>query len=1397
MADEWVVECKDCKKKFGYSDRSFRYSLQYGFSRPEYCDDCQKDEKVMRRGIGAPYFHVPHIEGMLVPGPLGFIEREVRLHTPVEKEGKFDESTYGITTDKIREIAEWLDDPEHRVVVVVGPTGSGKSTALPYWLLYPPDGVEEDFFTRDGQILVSQPRIIAVTKLSEYIGAELLGSSVGAGYDVGFRYSKEDRADWRNAIELTTDGKLINSIVAGRISQYGVIMIDEAHERSENIETILRLLRDRMGLYPNLKSIISSATINAELFRQYFDKEGAKIIEFEGKAKLDDKGNPIKYDVYFAAEKESLPYEEINKILKPILRTTQKKVQELVKAIVSGKKDWGDILVFLPSKKPINTLVERLNAWVNQNEELATVVELCPLYRGIDEEAKEAALTKNISTDKVRIIVSTNIAEASVTVHGVVYEIETGVEYQPWYRKEIGATEVPLVLISRANAKQRWGRTGRTKSGEVYCLYTEGQFEDDNLFLEYPIPAMQRVSLENAVLTAKVSGISEVSKGWLEDPPNEEIERSTQELVNAGALDEEGSLTKYGEMIRWFSYPIRLVNVLLAAEDIGCSVELATLLPVIKNGGRRRLLKWDYGWDAYTKRQAYKRHHALMAGCQDDVEFILKVYKAWEELPWLREKDVSKLKKEEVEALRKQWCKLHFVSHQVMKVIREEREKTLKSLGVGKKSDEVRMINLSQINRVRGLLLATLEDTECLVPEEQYVYSSEVSPEIGSSITCSVLRTKQESYNPESWLFSDAKWLWEKEVGVYSRLFVEQVYPVGFRFEATVEEQEDGYSWIRTRRNLTRAEALDIARGVDVFEDDYDIEEDIGDGFQDEEREEVPEKEEPEISLFDMSIRYYSVACSQKVLSTEVEVGEEIVVEITGYEFPEDSNPVVVAEVVSQPEPFEVFAKSHRYGDEVTVKAIGILQFPNDYSAALIAMEVETEVETGLEVLLEPHDMSFTRNSHAVTEIPVGTVLRLNVEHIDIKRRRVRLTNWEYVEEELTSLFFSSVGNGHKSRVVAASVIDVHDTGKVVFTLDESRPEVGLNFITSAFGDKLDKTYLDYNIGEQVSMRLFRRDKAHVSLGKLPVRAKSLLGQGDEEGELSWKRGTLSFSGRMTYEKLYELKANVEDLEFHRALESLYWFSNSVFVDKFLDVQWQETVSKEYPVGTVVTGTVQEVNTSGVVVEVEPGVNGFLPASKILGGVGNPTELLLEGHEIGVSVVEQRKTQQELLLEITKEGAEDPLEDVEVGTIYSGVIIDVAKFGVFVNIAPLVKGIVHFSNMYRSRYAMSDIFSEGGEVFVRVVSIDHETRQVNLDMRIPGQDPIRKLSVGQEVRGKVVNVKDFGAFVELNPYLDGLLGKSEFPVLQEIEVGLELLVEIASINEAKREISLKYVRKVE
>jgi len=695
---------------------------EYGQSRPEYCEECRKALLLEKMTMGAAYFSVKTLPGedlsIALPGELGMVYHPQRPHTKVEKPSTFDETQFGATPDKIVEIYQWLKDKNHQVAIIIGETGSGKSTALPYWLIFPPKGVPADFFIRDGQILITQPRIVATTSIAEYMGV-LLGSTVGKGFDIGYRYSKDRNTDRFNAAFLATDGSLINMIMKGQLSDLSVVMIDEAHERSENIDIILRLLKDQLPLYPHLKVLIVSATINKNLFLNYFGCDTAKIIEFEAKRKFE-------YKVNFAPESEKLPYDNPPHLRNLIVSAMTKKVMWLLNEQLSGRKVKGNILAFLQGVKPIEEAVSGLKKAIGQSDNLRDKVEVYPLYSDLDKGVKDVVL-RDSNSGKIRVIVSTNVAEASVTVSGVVYVVETGVENQANWRSETLETKVGLTLISQANAKQRWGRSGRTAPGDVYCLYSEEQFKS---MLPFPIPAIQRSSMEEIVLLLKRLGVDDLGEGWIEKPKEAELSRSLTSLKASKAIDEDEMLTEYGSMLREFAYTSKLTDLIILSDRFGCAVEVATLLPVIKNGGHKYLLTSNDDWDKKEAQKAKIAHQLLWKNCKDDVEFILKLYQLWISPPERQKKSV---KKQSLAERREIWCAEYYVNMQVIEEVDTERNQILRLLNTHKKDSNFREIDFRLLNRARMILAYCIPYKE--VAESGYSYNPKISADSGTSAT--------------------------------------------------------------------------------------------------------------------------------------------------------------------------------------------------------------------------------------------------------------------------------------------------------------------------------------------------------------------------------------------------------------------------------------------------------------------------------------------------------------------------------------------------------------------------------------------------------------------------------------------------------------------------------------
>ncbi len=721
---EFSVNCKRCEKPIGYSGMMFEKMEKSGQSRPEYCESCRKILASEKMTMGAAYYSLETVPGVdlteAIPGELGKVYHPDRPHVKKETEKTFDETKFGATPGKIVEIYNWLKSPKHQVVIVKGGTGSGKSTALPYWLIFPPEGVPKDFFTRDGQIAITQPRIVATTGVSKYLGS-LLGSSVGKGFDIGYRYSKDRNADRFNAAFMATDGTLINMIKMGQLSELSVVMIDEAHERSLNIDIILHLLKDQLPLYPHLKLLIVSATINAESFLEYFGKETATLVEFEPKSKFT-------YVENYADEKDKLSYDDPRQLKKQLVPALVKKVVWLLNEEVEGRKPRGHVLAFLQGVKPIEDAVTALRAAVLANPKMKDQIEIFPLYSDLSEEDTDRAIG-NTDTKKIKVIVSTNVAEASITVEGVVYVIESGVENQAQWEVEETKKMIELRLISKANARQRWGRSGRTRNGEVFCLYTKKQFD---AMLDFPIPAIQRSSMDEIILKLKELGIDDYDKDWIDAPVGDELKRSVASLKGSGAIDGDDMLTEYGALLSKFQYPASLADLVIMADRFGCAVEIATILPIIKVGGFRSFLAHDTSWDEPTKQRAENVQKVLWQGCKDDVEFIFRMFSFWQNPPDAPgdKGDSKKI----IASRRDDWAKAFYVNFEMFDDgIVPEREKIMQLLSAHRKDRNTRNLEFDLLERVRMVLAFSIP----FVPvTDSYNYNPRLVVKSGGDACC-------------------------------------------------------------------------------------------------------------------------------------------------------------------------------------------------------------------------------------------------------------------------------------------------------------------------------------------------------------------------------------------------------------------------------------------------------------------------------------------------------------------------------------------------------------------------------------------------------------------------------------------------------------------------------------
>ena len=427
-----------------------------------------------------------------------------------------------------RNRAEILDAFErHQVIVVEGPTGCGKTTQLPRILL------RSNLV--DGLIGVTQPRRIAAVSVAWRIASEV---GVEVGEEVGYAIRFDDRTGSRTRVKVMTDGILLQEARSDPdFSAYDVIIVDEAHERSLNIDLTLGLLHRALTRRSDLKLIISSATLEPEVFQRYF----TDVARSSGRAStsskatvplisIDDRPHPV--DIQHVPVSSSHPSQ--------IARAVAHHV-----ASIHGSSKTGDILVFLTGID----LIRRSQRAIDTLCGTAALLVL-PLYGHLPREEQERVFDPVF--DRRKVILATNIAETSITVPGVRFVIDCGLAKIPRFRSETGVTTLREEPISRASAEQRAGRAGRTAPGHVVRLYDKRSFQKRPEFTDEEIC---RLDLSEVVLRLLNLGVWDVeSFPFPTEPPLDQVRAAVQKLKWMGAIDRRRNLTGIGRQM--VPYPL-------------------------------------------------------------------------------------------------------------------------------------------------------------------------------------------------------------------------------------------------------------------------------------------------------------------------------------------------------------------------------------------------------------------------------------------------------------------------------------------------------------------------------------------------------------------------------------------------------------------------------------------------------------------------------------------------------------------------------------------------------------------------------------------------------------------------------------------------------------------------
>eukprot|EP00054_Salpingoeca_dolichothecata_P009605 m.54127 g.54127 ORF g.54127 m.54127 type:complete len:714 (-) comp18476_c0_seq1:23-2164(-) len=440
---------------------------------------------------------------------------------------------------------EMLNDTQ--AMVLVGETGSGKTTQIPQWCLE---------HRNKRLVACTQPRRVAAMSVAQRVAEEM---DVSLGEQVGYTIRFEDCTSKNTCLKYMTDGMLLREAMNDHtLSRYGVLILDEAHERTLATDILMGLLKEIMSKRKDLKIVVMSATLDAGKFQQYF--ENSPLMAVPGRT------HPV--EIFYTPEPE-------RDYLEAAIKTC---VQ-----IHVVEETEGDILLFLTGQEEIEEACRRIQGDVEQIKE-AGDVKVIPLYSSLPPHLQQRIFEKAPPNKGKaigrKVVVSTNIAETSLTIDGVVYVVDPGFSKQKVYNPRIRVESLLVTPISKASAQQRAGRAGRTKPGKAFRLYTEKAFKEE--MQENTYPEILRSNLGTVVLQMKKLGIDDLVHFDFMDPPAPETLMRALELLNyLGALDDEGELTALGAMMAEFPLDPQLSKMLIASVGYDCSNEILSIVAML------------------------------------------------------------------------------------------------------------------------------------------------------------------------------------------------------------------------------------------------------------------------------------------------------------------------------------------------------------------------------------------------------------------------------------------------------------------------------------------------------------------------------------------------------------------------------------------------------------------------------------------------------------------------------------------------------------------------------------------------------------------------------------------------------------------------------------------------
>ncbi|XP_064193712.1 putative pre-mRNA-splicing factor ATP-dependent RNA helicase PRP1 isoform X3 [Anguilla rostrata] len=447
----------------------------------------------------------------------------------------------------------------HQSFVLVGETGSGKTTQIPQWCV---DMVRALPGPKRG-VACTQPRRVAAMSVAQRVADEM---DVMLGQEVGYSIRFEDCSSAKTILKYMTDGMLLREAMNDPLlERYGVIILDEAHERTLATDILMGVLKEVVRQRADLKVIVMSATLDAGKFQVYFDS--CPLLTIPGRT------HPV--EIFYTPEPE-------RDYLEAAIRT--------VIQIHMCEEEEGDVLLFLTGQEEIDEACKRIKREIDDLGPEVGDIKIIPLYSTLPPQQQQRIFEpppprKPSGAIGRKVVVSTNIAETSLTIDGVVFVIDPGFAKQKVYNPRIRVESLLVTAISKASAQQRAGRAGRTRPGKCFRLYTEKAYKTEMQDNTYP--EILRSNLGSVVLQLKKLGIDDLVHFDFMDPPAPETLMRALELLNyLAALNDDGDLTELGSMMAEFPLDPQLAKMVIASCEFNCSNEILSITAMLSGNAR-------------------------------------------------------------------------------------------------------------------------------------------------------------------------------------------------------------------------------------------------------------------------------------------------------------------------------------------------------------------------------------------------------------------------------------------------------------------------------------------------------------------------------------------------------------------------------------------------------------------------------------------------------------------------------------------------------------------------------------------------------------------------------------------------------------------------------------------